>query len=426
MKIKSFYINLYLRFISIIKIIILVKMMKMARPLKPVNDVTLKNWLEASFKSKATRNVYTSALRAFKENLGIKDLGDYVKENPNVEVDLRRFLSSLDGRPAMTISSYTSAVRVFLADHGIEVDGNGWKKLRRRGLMPQRIKASTRDRKPTKKELRRIIDYCSDIKAKALFLFLASSGAKIGETLKLETADFDFEADPPRAFIGAKITKKGVGERTVFMSYEARDALTNWLAVKDSTMRRDGKGTYESPLMFPFSHATALIMWDNATEKAGFNQTDRRTGRKIYHIHSLRKFFLTQIGLDTVVTHALLGHSEYLDDAYVRLNQKEIADAYLDAMPNISIYGLPDMELKMETESLREEVTRLQRKLEIERDASTRTEAIANQIMQTPEFTEMILKYFSEEGFTVRQNIKKGGKIVNVKEFVITPKEKES
>ena len=145
----------------------------MTRPIKPINDSTLKNWLSSNFKNKSTRNVYTSAMRAFKEALGIEDLGKYLQNNPDVESDLRTFLSSLDGRPSMTISSYVSAVRVFLQDHDIELNDNGWKKLRRRGFYPKRVKAATRDRKPTKKQLKRVISYCADIKARALFLFLA-------------------------------------------------------------------------------------------------------------------------------------------------------------------------------------------------------------------------------------------------------------
>lgn len=316
----------------------------MARPRIIINDLTLKSWLETNFKSKATKNVYASALRGFKKTLGINDLGEYLQDSPDVETDLRKFLNSLDGRPSMTIASYTCAVRVFLSDHDIEVNGNGWKKLRRRGFYPKRIRATTQDKKPTKKELKRIVSYAADIKAKALFLFLGSSGCRIGETLKLEVKDFNLEADPPRAFIRAENTKAGVGERTVYMSYEARDALKNWLAVKDSTMRRDGKGTYESLLMFPFSHATALIMWNNATTKAGLDQTDRRTKRKIYHLHSLRKFFRTQIGLDLDVIHALMGHSAYLDSAYLRQDGEEIAQTYLEAMPNVSVYETQNSE----------------------------------------------------------------------------------
>ena len=49
--------------------------------------------------------------------------------------------------------------------------------------------------------------------------------ARIGETLKLEKQDFKLDADLPSVDIKAEYTKGGVGGRTVFFSYEARDAI---------------------------------------------------------------------------------------------------------------------------------------------------------------------------------------------------------
>jgi len=49
--------------------------------------------------------------------------------------------------------------------------------------------------------------------------------ARIGETLKLEKQDFKLDADLPSVDIKAEYTKGGVGGRTVYFSYEARDAI---------------------------------------------------------------------------------------------------------------------------------------------------------------------------------------------------------
>jgi len=232
----------------------------------------------------------------------------------------------------------------------------------RRGYYPKRVKACTRDLKPTKEQLKKIIEYCSDIKAKALFLFLASSGARIGETLKIEIEDFELEADPPRAYIRGEITKSGVGERTVYFSYEARDALKNWLAIKDNTRKSTGD-TFKSPLMFPISIQTAITMFYTATNKAGLDQKDRRTNRRLIHIHSLRKFFRSNIGLDIDITHALMGHSGYLDEAYVRLNEAEVAEAYKKNMVKVSVYAVEDLELKKDLEKKTEEIEELKSQL---------------------------------------------------------------
>jgi len=87
---------------------------------------------------------------------------------------------------------------------------------------------------------------------------------------------------------------------------------------------------------------------------------DKVTGRRVYHLHSLRKFFRTKIGLDLDVTHALMGHTEYLDDAYLRLEEEgEIAKAYLEAMPNVSVYQVEDHELREQASVIEQENVKL-------------------------------------------------------------------
>ena len=104
--------------------------------------------------------------------------------------------------------------------------------------------------------------------------------------------------------------------------------------------KRDGT-KYADELVFSFTHNTAKGMWNLACDKADLGNKDKHTGRRIYHLHSLRKFFRTKIGSDQDVTHALMGQAEYLDDAYVRLDlDNEIVEAYKEAIPNVSIYQL--------------------------------------------------------------------------------------
>ena len=59
-----------------------------------------------------------------------------------------------------------------------------------------------------------------------------------------------------------------------------------------------------------------------------------------------------------------MGHSAYLDNSYVRLPQNELAQAYLEAMGNVSIYSTVDNELKQETQNLKEEMQKLRAKEE--------------------------------------------------------------
>ena len=322
---------------------------------KKIKDQTLSDWLEEEFTNKHTRDNYGSALRKFKEALEITCLDEYIKSNPDVVSELKRFSISLNGRPSKTISTYMGAVKLFFQDHGFETPSNEWKKLRKRGFLPKRVKAETQDKIPSKSQLKRILNYMN-IKGKSMVLFLVSSGARIGETVQLEVRDFDLDSDPPKATIRSEYTKGGVGQRTVYFSYEARDAIQDWLNIKNQTWKHGGlvePGTsgkkekeeiipsrkFEDDRMFSWQVRTARFIWNYACNKAGLGMKDNRTNRRIYHLHSLRKFFRTNLGLDLGYIHALMGHAEYLDEAYLRKEQKEIANAYISAIKNVSVYS---------------------------------------------------------------------------------------
>jgi integrase len=328
-------------------------------------EPTLAEWL-SEFKSYNTQRAYRTAIRKYKQVLGIESLEKYLHDNPDTEADIRKFLQALDGKPSKTVSCYTQIVKVFLQNHGVKVPDEAWKKIRRRGFMPKRVRAETEDRKPTKAMLKKILNYASLI-TRALILFLISSGARIGETLQLKKEDFDLEADPPKAHIKREYTKGGVGERIVFFSYEARDAIQDWLRIKDGLTKRGNHGDFSGETVFPLNSNTARWMWNAACDKAGIGVKDKRTRRRIYHLHSLRKFFRTKIGLDLDIVSALMGHVEGLDKAYVRLDQdREIAEAYLEAMPNVSIYQVESPEIKgleQENEELKERVLKTEAKL---------------------------------------------------------------
>ncbi|MEJ2242329.1 MAG: hypothetical protein P8Y18_09330, partial [Candidatus Bathyarchaeota archaeon] len=61
----------------------------MVRPIKPITDPTLKKWLN-EFNNKNTKRQYCSAMRLFKKNLGIDDLGTYLESKPDAEADIRK------------------------------------------------------------------------------------------------------------------------------------------------------------------------------------------------------------------------------------------------------------------------------------------------------------------------------------------------
>ncbi len=379
----------------------------MARPTKPIKDPVLKEWL-TEFKSKKTQQCYLSALRKFKQNLGIESLNEYIKNTQDSTPDLKRFLISMDGSPSKSIHANVSAVRSFLKDHDISFSENGWKKLKRRGFMPKRIRAETRDKKLSKTQLRKILNYL-DIKGRAQVLFLLSSGCRVGESVKLKINDLDLKSDPPCAYIRAENTKNGVGARTVYFSYEAKDAINDWLEIKDTIKKRNGM-PFSKDLVFDWAINTARYMWDRAIEKAGLDAKDEKTHCRIYHLHGLRKFFRSQIGLDVDLTHALMGHSGYLDDSYVRLNQNEIAEAYKEAIPNVSVYAVMDGALRKTTEEqatkideLKTSLSELRIKFEGLSKIRDTSDLMMREILNDPRFERLLAEKVSE-GLEIRED----------------------
>lgn len=306
----------------------------------------------------------------------------YVKDSPDVASDMRKLLVSLQGKPSKTIATYAGGVKVFLQDKGVKVKEESWTKIKRRGYMPKRAIAQTQDKCPTKPQLKSLLNYV-DVKGKALILFLLSSGARIGETLRIKIEDLELYADPPRVHIRGEYTKGGVGERTIYFSYEARDALKDWLAIKNSVgKRQSGNKTYESARVFPFVHSTAKDLWNRACDKAGIGTKDKRTNRRVYHLHTLRKFFRSKIGLDTDTTHALMGHSEYLDGAYLRMEPKEIEEAYKEAMPNVSVYEIQNKDLREQTRSIEEENRELKERMKQQDERMAKIESLVSKMVK--------------------------------------------
>lgn len=223
-------------------------------------------------------------------------------------------------------------------------------KLSERVELPRQY-AITRDAAPTREELRRIV-MSTNLRGKALILTLASSGMRIGEALSLRVKDIDFNKHPVTIHIRAEVAKDRQA-RFCFISDEAAGVLKAYLAERinepenyvfqgrhqgvkpDGTKYLRGKWRNE-----PMTYWNADFIFTNALRKAGLYKKDEH-GRDILHIHSLRKFFFTQLlpVLGREVVEALMGHRQFLDSAYRRFTLEQLGEYYLKGMRNLTILG---------------------------------------------------------------------------------------
>jgi len=303
-----------------------------------------------SYSSQVTISVYRCAIKDF---LGFiykaVDNGEleqkarhYFRENRDYEKDVELYLQSKKNEAPKSRRLRVSVLRVFLLENGVELPELFWRRLR------DRIKGSralTMDRPPTTEELRKIL-FNMDIKGKALFLVLASSGMRIGEALKLRVEDFELDKDPARINVRGVYTKTG-NSRIVFISSEAKEAVEQWLRIRDDYLKQAAGRSWkynkslEDPRMFPFDTPTAYTMWKNALDKAGLIQKDSQTNRLILHPHCLRKFFRSKLAqaIPTDIVESMMGHEGYLTQVYRRYSLEDLADFYKKGEHTLLVFG---------------------------------------------------------------------------------------
>jgi len=290
--------------------------------------------------SRGTQFTYKSALRKFLQCIGVDSFETYFNDGRDYEEDIEEFLSKLNGSPPKTIRLYLTAVKSYFKRNKIKFEDDFWEELTRR---IKGSRARTMDRIPTIEELRQILTH-TDAKGKALFLMLASSGMRIGEALSIKINDINLDKDPVEIRIGGEFTKTG-DPRFTFINTEAKQVLVEWLKIrKQYLVSACGKSRYNKnpndDRLFPFDSSTAWHIWTKALRKANLEEFDPSTNRRTIHIHVLRKFFRTRASLHMPreMVEALIGHSEGLDEVYLKYSKDDLIENYKKCEKELLIF----------------------------------------------------------------------------------------
>lgn len=286
---------------------------------------------------------YLAAVRAGERSAG-DDLMDFV-------VQMER-----EGYSPSSVLGARAGVSGFFEVSGVELSRLEEKVIKRR--LPK-YKVVSEEETITLEILRSIMPHMHT-HDRAVTLVLLSSGARIGETLKLRVRDIDLGAVPARVTFRAATTKTKV-RRTSFLTPEAVEALRAWLKVRSqyiatSAARTNGLVTMGRAVpkdpnderLFPFEPTTFYRGWNRAVQKAGLYEKCEETGRVTIHAHGLRKFFRTYFGAAAGVDVAekLMGHDGYLTGAYVRLAEDDLARAYEENCHVLTVASGASGELK--------------------------------------------------------------------------------
>lgn len=256
--------------------------------------------------------------------------------------------------------SYLSAAEIYFADC-CHIRLNGLQKKFRKRNATERVTTITQEYNPTREIIAEVLSLC-DVRHRAQVLICASGGLRIGELLRIRTTDIFLEEVPVRIEIPGNITKNGLPRRT-FISAEAADALRAYLRTRDDMLMRlrvNSRRVYkdfkpDESRVFPHSDTFESEQMHKIVARSKYCEVDARTGRQMFHFHSLRKFFLTQAKKHASpdFVEAWAGHAGYLSSAYHRPSLEEERAEYLKCELDLTI-NVPEDYLRIKIETAEE------------------------------------------------------------------------
>ena len=238
--------------------------------------------------SKRTLGYYESTLQQYISKAG-KPIGRITTE------DLRGYLADYqnDGVASLvTIDNIRRVLSTFFAwledeDHIIKSPMRRIKKIR----SPQKVKGAYSD-----EELEALRDNCTTKRDLAIIDILASTGMRVGELVRLDRADIDFEKRE------CTVMGKGAKERVVYFDARTKIHLREYLASR----------TDANPALF-----VSLLAPHERLQISGVETMLRKLGRSLdigkVHPHRFRRTVATRAidrGMPIEQVQVLLGHTK--------------------------------------------------------------------------------------------------------------------
>ena len=199
-----------------------------------MSATSLSTWLKTYAKPN-TRRVFLAGVKHFLESAYGREFGNgeldqaaakYIEEcragGRDWFKDLLAYAASLHGRPPKSARAFMAGAKNWI-EYSLDVELTRKQGRLLLGRLPKGSRARTEEAELTRETLRKILVH-ADVKGRALFLFLASSGIRIGEALKLRLEDVNLNVDPPTVTVRGEYTKSGDSYMS-FLTSEAKEAL---------------------------------------------------------------------------------------------------------------------------------------------------------------------------------------------------------
>ena len=356
-------------------------------------------YVDLYFGNPTTKKQYYSYLKLFYEFLGMTSKEYWKQERDHKSDVLKYWQECLQKDSPNTIPQRMSVIRGYFEENNVIFIPRFWRNLNRRGLGYENV---LEDKIPTIAELQNILTHTRDAKEKAFFLMMLSSGLRENELIQLKTKDIDFDSNPVTISVPA-LNAKTKKKKFSFISIEAKEALLEWLKVKDdylAGLKRRSAGLYKyledthgkkvailkEDYVFPFKSCTVRTWWNRCLAKAHYDKLDEATEMRVMHLYTLRKFFSTKLKkkCNNLMVEMWMGHKVKYD--YEKWTIKEHQEEYLKGMEDLLVYRTPANTEELEklkeeagqVKRLQSQIESLQRQMELISNELEDTSSIAN------------------------------------------------
>lgn len=298
-----------------------------------------------SIYNKGTKYNYKKFLKDYMQRLEITDPDAYIKEDRNFAKDIITWIQKTNYKAPQSLKVGFHILKRFFIFNDIELSQKDLMLIK--NAIPKGD-TLTMDEVLSPEQLKRVL-MDANIKDRAFYLSLATSGMRLDELLSVKLSEVNVDTDPITIKVRALTTKKKYS-RITFVSKEASGFIREWLKHRQKYLNTALAKTknlnrvvdVNSEYLFPFSDSTARKCWYRLLKKAGLDQQDSTTNYYIYHIHTLRMYFKTQMARASKMELANLfvGHRD-LNTIYVRLPIDELRQQYIECEPYLSVFESP-------------------------------------------------------------------------------------
>jgi len=338
---------------------------------------------ENSIKSKETLRIYKYNLDKFLEWAKVKDYDSLLKvPDEKLQVMLEDYLFYLKNKVSPnSIAPILAPIELFLTLNEKEYK---FKKLRK--MYPGTVK-KTGSYAYTTKDIQRMLHGTKKKRSRALILFLASTGVRIGAVENLKLKDLLEMSGGCKGMLFYNNTNE---EYWGFLTPEAGNALEEYLEER----RKDGEVIDQNSPLFRSDYRLGKLPpkplsvygAKGIIRRLVSNEVDRiKTGKRYdkQADHGFRKRFNTILKLNSNVNsniaEKLMGHKNGLDGVYLTPTRDECYAEFKKAIPDLTISNEEAQKLEIkklqqeknslrykeaEVSSLKDELGRLSREVE--------------------------------------------------------------